>query len=108
MLAAQALQAFKASHSKARAKKNIVQAIESVAKRLGNTKTICRKCYVHPAVISAFLDGTLLRTLRRRLEGESNQSGGEFSPEEAGVLAFLQGLKKKETTRSENQHDLSH
>ena len=30
------------------AKRNIVQAIESVAKRLGNTKAVCRKCYIHP------------------------------------------------------------
>jgi DNA topoisomerase-1 len=40
------------------AKKNIVQAIATVAARLGNTPTVCRKCYIHPAVLAAYLDGT--------------------------------------------------
>src|SRR5262249_9223166 len=105
VLAAQALQAFKTSQSEAQAKKNIVQAIESVAKRLGNTKAICRKCYVHPAVISAYLDGTLLRALRRPVRGEIEQSAGD-NLEEARVLAVLQYLKKKNIGRPRgNQHD---
>jgi DNA topoisomerase-1 len=39
------------------------QAIEHVARQLGNTKAVCRKCYIHPAVIDAYLDGRLARTM---------------------------------------------
>src|SRR5205085_7220623 len=63
VLAALALQAFEEYDSAAQAKRNIVQAIESVAERLGNTPAVCRKCYVHPAVIEAYVDGTMLETL---------------------------------------------
>lgn len=38
----------------------VARAIEQVAARLGNTPSVCRKCYVHPAVISAYLEGTLI------------------------------------------------
>src|SRR5205085_2116751 len=63
VLAAMALQEFEKYDSAAQAKRNIVQAIESVAERLGNTPAVCRKCYVHPAVIEAYVDGTMLETL---------------------------------------------
>jgi DNA topoisomerase IB len=45
-----------------------VHAIETVAKRLGNTKAVCRKCYIHPAVINTYLDGTLLQMLSRKVK----------------------------------------
>src|SRR5205807_2602258 len=57
VLAARALQEFQAFDSRAQAKRNVVSAIEAVAKRLGNTKTVCRKCYIHPALLNAYLDG---------------------------------------------------
>ena len=44
-------------------KKTQVEAIKQVAKRLGNTPAICRKCYIHPAVLEGYLDGSLRRTL---------------------------------------------
>jgi DNA topoisomerase I len=50
-----------ASFSTARqAKRNIVKAIEAVARRLGNTKAVCRKSYIHPAIFDAYLDGTTI------------------------------------------------
>jgi DNA topoisomerase-1 len=90
VLAARALQEFAAFDTQAQAKHNILQAIESVARRLGNTKAVCRKCYVHPAVLDSYLDGSLLQTLRRRVEIEITTGLPELSPEEAAVLAFLQ------------------
>jgi DNA topoisomerase-1 len=48
VLAAMALNEVKAFDSAAQAKRNLRTAIEQVAARLGNTPTICRKCYVHP------------------------------------------------------------
>jgi DNA topoisomerase I len=90
VLAARALQAFTAFDRKAQAKRNLVEAITEVARRLGNTRTVCRKCYVHPAVIDAYLDGSLLETLERRVESELRDALADLSPEEAAVLAFLQ------------------
>jgi len=90
------LQEFESFDSEAQAKRNIVAAIEAVSKRLGNTKAVCRKCYVHPAVINAYLDGSLLETLRQRVEKEIADSLAELSPEEAAVLAFLQARLKRE------------
>ncbi len=40
-------------------KRKVTEAIDGVAKRLGNTPSVCRKCYVHPAVLGAYLDGKL-------------------------------------------------
>jgi DNA topoisomerase I len=90
VLAARALQAFAEFDSKAQAKRNIVQAITEVARRLGNTRTVCQKCYVHPAVLDAYLDGSLLRTLERRAERELRRALPDLPPEEAAVLALLQ------------------
>jgi len=96
VLAAKALQEFEAWDSKAQAKRNIVRAIESVAKRLGNTRAVCKKCYIHPVVLNTYLDGSLLHILRRTIENEMKQSLSELSPEEAAVLAFLQVRLKEE------------
>jgi DNA topoisomerase-1 len=96
VLAARALQEFEAFDSQTQAKRNIVRAIEAVAKRLGNTKAVCRKCYVHPAVFDAYLDGSLLQTVTGRIEKEIRRSLHELSPEEAAVLAFLQERLKRE------------
>jgi DNA topoisomerase I len=90
VLAAMALQEFEKFDSEAQAKKNIVRAIESVAEKLGNTPSICRKCYVHPAVIDAYLDGTVLEVLRTRAEQELKEDLHALQPEEAAVLALLQ------------------
>jgi DNA topoisomerase-1 len=99
VLAARALQEFTAFDTKAQARHNVVAAIERVAKRLGNTKAICRKCYVHPAVIEAYLDGSLLQGLSRRVAEELTTSLRDLPPEEAAVLAFLQERLKREADR---------
>ncbi len=90
VLAAEALQAFEAFDSETQAKKNIVQAIESVAKKLGNTPTVCRKCYIHPEVITAYLSGQTVHTVRGLLEQEMAESLADLQPEEAAVMALLQ------------------
>jgi DNA topoisomerase-1 len=90
VLAALALREFEKFDSETQAKKNIVRAIESVAERLGNTPSICRKCYVHPAVIDAYLDGTILEALRLRTEQELVDGLPALEPEEAAVVGLLQ------------------
>ncbi len=90
VLAALALNAFEEFDSETQARKNIVRAIESVAERLGNTPSICRKCYVHPAVIESYLDGSMLEALRARTEQEMKSDLHALSPEEAAVVGLLQ------------------
>lgn len=50
---------FEAFTSETQAKHNISEAIKAVAKKLGNTPTICRKCYIHPIVLTHYMEGTL-------------------------------------------------
>jgi DNA topoisomerase-1 len=90
LLAALALQEYEKVDSEAQAKKNVVRAIESVAEKLGNTPSICRKCYVHPAVIESYLDGTMLHALQERAREELVHELRALRPEEAAVLALLQ------------------
>jgi DNA topoisomerase I len=97
VLAAMALQEFEAVDSDAQARKNIVRAIESVAERLGNTPSVCRKCYVHPAVLDAYLDGTMLEGLHARAEESLVEDLRELAPEEAAVLAMLERRLAQET-----------
>jgi len=75
--------------SPAQAKRNIVAAIGEVAKRLGNTRSVCRKCYVHPEVLNAYLDGTLIHAFRKRARLEPVRLRRRLSPEEAVVLRLL-------------------
>jgi DNA topoisomerase-1 len=103
VLAAKALQGFEAWDSKAQAKRNVVRAIESVARILGNTKAVCRKCYIHPALIDTYLDGKLVAELRRRIDTEMTESLGHLPPEEAAVLEFLQYRMKEETRQGDKK-----
>ena len=59
MLAARSLVDVGPFETETEARRNIVEAVAAVAERLGNTPTICRNCYVHPAVIDAYLSGQL-------------------------------------------------
>lgn len=100
VLAAHALQEFEHVDSQARARKNILRAIENVAKRLGNTPAVCRKCYVHPAVLDAYLDGSLLESVKRRVQRVVRRSLQKLQPEEAAVLVLLQQRLRRSTKHS--------
>ena len=96
VMAAMALQAQDAFENKSQAKKNVKAAISAVAKMLGNTPAVCRKCYVHPAVLESYLDGNLIEGLKERTEKMLENSLGDLRSEEAAVLAFLrEKLAKK-------------
>jgi DNA topoisomerase-1 len=84
------LQHQEAFENKSQAKKNIKDAITAVAKVLGNTPAVCRKCYVHPAVLESYLDGNLIEGLKQRTEAALEDSLADLRSEEAAVLAFLQ------------------
>lgn len=73
VLASMALREFEESKSETEAKKNVVEAIRTVAQRLGNTPAVCRKCYVHPAVLECYLSGKLERRTRRKLDEATDE-----------------------------------
>jgi DNA topoisomerase-1 len=89
VMAAMALQAQEVFENKSQAKKNVKAAVSAVAKMLGNTPAVCRKCYVHPAVLESYLDGNLIEGLKQRTEKMLENSLGNLRSEESAVLAFL-------------------
>jgi DNA topoisomerase I len=95
VMAALALQEFEAFDTKATQKKNLKDAIERVASRLGNTPTICRKCYIHPEVLSAYIEGELVLEIKEQVEEELRDHLAQLRPEEAAVLAMLQARLKR-------------
>ena len=99
VLAAQLLRDFEEVDSEARAKKNVVAAIEEVAKRLGNTKAVCRKCYVHPAVIDAYLDGSMMDTVAQRAQ-RTAKAVGKMTAAEAAVVGLLQRRLSRATAKT--------
>jgi DNA topoisomerase-1 len=90
VLAALALQEFEKFDSQAGAKKNIKAAIQRVAARLGNTPTICRKCYIHPEILNTYIEGSLLVEVKAKVEAELREDLQGLKPEEAAVLTLLQ------------------
>jgi DNA topoisomerase-1 len=90
VLAAWALSEFESFDSQAAAKRNVTSAIERVATRLGNTPAICRKSYVHPEIVGAYLDGSLIANLKAEIEDELRHELAGLAPEEVAVLIFLQ------------------
>jgi DNA topoisomerase-1 len=90
VMAAMALKAQAVFENRSQAKQNVKAAISAVAKLLGNTPTVCRKCYIHPAVLETYLDGNLIEGLKKRTDKTFEDSLGNLRSEEAAVLAFLQ------------------
>jgi DNA topoisomerase-1 len=86
VLAAQALSTIGPYSSQAKAKHNVLAAVESVAKKLGNTRSVCRKSYIHPALFDAYSDGMTLTTVRTRRP--SRQPSG-LTAEEAAVVDLI-------------------
>lgn len=85
--AAMALKQIGPAASTAEVKRNIKQAVDAAAERLGNTPAICRKCYVHPTVFDAYEQG-LIHTLK--LDRRMAQAYPQLSEDEAFTLKLLQ------------------
>jgi len=94
VLAAQLLREFEPFSSNTQAKKNILRAVEMVAGRLGNTKAVCRKCYIHPAILDAYMDGSLLETIEQRARKVS-RAVDRLTEGEAAVLGLLKRRLRK-------------
>ncbi len=77
------------STTKTESKKNLTQAVKQVSKRLGNTPTVCRKYYIHPAVLKAYDEGELLTIFPQKTTDDSIPHDG-LHDEEVAVLKFLE------------------
>jgi len=88
VLAAMFLRTSEGASSQTEAKRNVVHAIEQVADRLGNTPAICRKCYVHPAILDAYMDGEFLDDLEYHGHVAAGLRGLDAA--EKAVLGFLE------------------
>lgn len=104
VLAATAFHELEAATSSTQAKSNTKRVIESVAKILGNTPTICRKSYVHPDIINAYVEGDTLAVVSQRIDDETRPSLNRLRPTEAAVLALLQRRLKSVTRGKQTRH----
>lgn len=86
VLAVLALQDLEPATSPAHAKRQLAAAVKRVAAELGNTVAVCRRAYIHPAVIAAYQEGVLLEDLARC---QARPIAG-LRPEECAILAFLE------------------
>jgi DNA topoisomerase I len=93
MLAATTLIEIGPSPSAHAGKRRTVAAVEIVAKRLGNTPAVCRKCYIHPSVLDSYLAGTLDALFRGASEKHRAIRGLRTS--EMGLLSFLKASNRE-------------
>jgi DNA topoisomerase I len=71
------------------------------SRRLGNTVAVCRKCYVHPEVVGAYLEGELVLDVAPPTLRGSPQRAPSLSAEEAAVLALLHGRLSRQRRQLE-------
>lgn len=90
VLACDLLRELEPYTSATEAKKNIVEAIKKVAQRLGNTPAVCRKCYIHPAVLEAYLNGDTVQAAKRELDKEIAAHANALRQEERTLVQLLQ------------------
>jgi DNA topoisomerase I len=81
----------------AAAQKNLVTAIKQVAAHLGNTATVCRQYYVHPALLNAYANGRLLPHYRRHLAGRRRRAHPSLAPEEYAAWTLIQKYPAEDT-----------
>ena len=94
VMAALALKEFESVTSETQAKRNIVRAIESVSSLLGNTPSVCRKCYVHPEILNSYLEGNTIETISQRIKPNLPHLR-QLRADEAAVFVLLQRRLKQ-------------
>ncbi len=90
VLAAMLLREFEPCESQTQAKRNVVAAIKAVSERLGNTPSVCRKCYVHPEVLAKYMDGAMVKEVEAAVEQEVDQQLHVLKEEEHALLRLLE------------------
>ncbi|HXF11348.1 MAG TPA: hypothetical protein VN625_11235, partial [Desulfuromonadaceae bacterium] len=91
VLALQQLQDFPPCEATRTRKSNLVRAVECVASNLGNTPAICKKCYIHPALLDHYLGGTLFAKSGGRVQ--HSRSEAKLSAVERALVRFLKRHK---------------
>ncbi len=94
VLACALLRQFENCETQTQAKKNVVEAIKNVAERLGNTPSVCRKCYVHPQVIESYMSGAMVKAFESEVKAEVAKTPHELRQEELDVLYLLEEKAK--------------
>jgi DNA topoisomerase-1 len=89
VLAAMLLREFEPYETQTQAKKNVIQAIKTVAERLGNTPTVCRKCYIHPAVLEQYYSGAMLQAIETEVAEQVDRQLADLRDEEFALLRML-------------------
>lgn len=90
MLAAAELRVLGQAQSEKEAKANIVEAIDRVARRLGNTRAVCRKYYIHPVLLESYLRGAVLPVPPQPGDQKRERPSGALRRDELAVLEFIQ------------------
>ncbi|HEY8551413.1 MAG TPA: hypothetical protein VIL35_15760, partial [Vicinamibacterales bacterium] len=98
VLAAMALCDLRLATTPSARKRCVVQAVTDVAARLGNTRAVCRKCYIHPMVIDAFMDGVTIDV--QNAPTRRTRASGRLSPGEAAVLGLLRRFSEPRVRRA--------
>jgi DNA topoisomerase-1 len=98
VLAAQKLCAMESATSATTAKHNVLAAIDQVAESLGNTRAVCRKCYIHPAVVDEYVDGHLPDALLADTMGRARHTGYGLSRAERAVASLLRRRARRNST----------
>ncbi|MGH7650906.1 MAG: DNA topoisomerase IB [Gemmatimonadaceae bacterium] len=99
MLAAEALRKMGPAETRREAERNIVAAVDVTAKRLGNTRSVCRKYYIHPSLIEAYLEGAVLPPTPERRWSKRKSRGPTLRQHETDVLDFLKARLKPQRRR---------
>jgi DNA topoisomerase-1 len=89
VLAAMLLREFEPYQNQTQAKKNVIQAIKTVAERLGNTPSVCRKCYIHPAVLEVYFSGAMLEAIETEVAEQVDRQLVHLREEEFALLRML-------------------
>jgi DNA topoisomerase-1 len=77
-------------------KRSLARAVKDVARKLGNTPAVCRRCYIHPHVVDAFLDGTMTEELGEHAGLSLAAPRAGLSAPERRVLALLERKRVRE------------
>jgi len=100
VLAYRALRALQPTDTDREARRNVVEAIRATAESLGNTPSVARRSYVHPAVLQAYLDGGIATALVEAAEEQAAPPEGATAAEEAGVVDLLRQRLELDAARS--------
>jgi DNA topoisomerase-1 len=89
VLAYRALRALAPGDSDRAARKNVVEAVRFTSDRLGNTPAVARKSYVHPAILEAYMDGSIGGALLEAAEEQADPPTAPDPREERQVVSLL-------------------